>query len=60
MILRILFYDKINFIVNENYNCFVRVEKFNDSSVDILIYCFAKTNFWDKYSGNKRKSFNKN
>ena len=40
---------KINFIVNENYNCFVRVEKFNDSSVDILIYCFAKTNSWDKY-----------
>ena len=45
----IILNDKINFIVNENYNCFVRVEKFNDSSVDILIYCFAKTNSWDKY-----------
>ena len=23
--------------------------KFNDSSIDILIYCFASTNEWDKF-----------
>jgi MscS family membrane protein len=38
-----------NFIVNENYNCFVRLEKFNDSSIDILVYCFTKTKVWKDY-----------
>jgi MscS family membrane protein len=38
-----------DFIVNEFYNLFVRVEKFNDSSIDILIYTFTRTNEWDKY-----------
>ena len=31
-----------DFIVNEFYNLFVRVEKFNDSSIDILIYTFVR------------------
>ena len=34
-------------MVNENYKSFVRLEKFNDSSIDILIYCFTSTNEWD-------------
>ena len=38
-----------NFIVNENYNSFVRLEKFNDSSIDIIVICFTSTKDWDKY-----------
>ena len=38
-----------NFMVNENYKSFVRIEKFNDSSIDILIICFTSTKDWDKY-----------
>jgi len=38
-----------NFMVNENYKSFVRLEKFNDSSIDILIICFTSTKDWDKY-----------
>ena len=42
-----------NFTVNESYKLFVRLDKFNDSSIDILVYCFTSTNDWDKYL-NKR------
>ena len=38
-----------NFVVDENFKSFVRLDKFNDSSIDILIYCFTFTNDWDKY-----------
>ncbi len=38
-----------NFIVNDTYKSFVRIEKFNDSSIDILILCFTSTKDWDKY-----------
>ena len=38
-----------NFMVNENYKSFVRLEKFNDSSIDILVLCFTSTKEWDKY-----------
>ena len=38
-----------NFIVNDNYKAFVRLDKFNDSSIDILIYCFTSTNDWEKF-----------
>ena len=38
-----------NFIINENYKSFVRLEKFNDSSIDILIISFTSTKDWDKY-----------
>ncbi len=41
--------DNDKFIVNENYKCFVRIEKFNDSSIDLLLICFTKTNNWDEY-----------
>ena len=37
------------FIVNDSYKLFVKVEKFNDSSIDILVYTFTNTNEWDKY-----------
>ena len=38
-----------NFVVNDNYKLHVRVEKFNDSSIDILINSFTNTNDWEKY-----------
>ena len=38
-----------NFIINENYKCYVSLEKFNDSSIDILVYCFTATKEWEKY-----------
>lgn len=38
-----------NFIVNDEYQLFVRVDKFNDSSIDILIYAFVCTNDWSEY-----------
>jgi MscS family membrane protein len=38
-----------DFIINDNYQLFVRVEKFNDSSIDLLIYTFANTNKWEKF-----------
>ena len=38
-----------NFIVNDDYKTFVRLDKFNDSSIDILIYTFTSTNDWETY-----------
>ena len=38
-----------DFINNDTYQLFVRVEKFNDSSIDLLIYTFTSTNDWEKY-----------
>ena len=37
------------FLVNNEYSCHVRLEKFNDSSIDLLIICFANTNLWGDY-----------
>jgi MscS family membrane protein len=38
-----------DFLVNDNFKSFVRLDKFNDSSVDILVYCFTSTNDWEKF-----------
>ncbi len=38
-----------DFTVNESYKAFVRLDKFNDSSIDILVYCFSSTNDWEKF-----------
>ncbi len=38
-----------NFMVDDNYKSFVRIDKFNDSSIDILVICFTSTKDWDKY-----------
>ena len=38
-----------DFIVNDNFKSFVKLDKFNDSSIDILVYCFTSTNDWEKY-----------
>jgi len=44
-----------DFIINDNYKAFVRLDKFNDSSIDILIYCFTSTNEWEKFLEIKEK-----
>jgi MscS family membrane protein len=41
--------NSADFVVNEKYQLFVRIDKFNDSSIDILIYTFTNTNEWDKF-----------
>ncbi len=41
--------DNENFIVNNEYKSFVRIEKFNDSSIDIIVICFTSTKDWEKY-----------
>jgi len=38
-----------SFIVNDEFKAFVRLDRFNDSSIDILVYCFTSTNDWQKY-----------
>ncbi len=38
-----------DFVINENYKLYIRVEKFNDSSIDILVNAFTNTNDWEKY-----------
>ncbi len=38
-----------NFIINDNYPLLVKVDKFSDSSIDILINTFTNTNDWKKY-----------
>jgi len=47
--------DNSDFIVNDNYKAFVRLDKFNDSSIDILVYCFTSTNDWETYLEIKEK-----
>lgn len=44
-----------DFTVNDNYKAFVRLDKFNDSSIDILIYCFTSTNDWEEFLKIKEK-----
>ena len=36
-------------MINSEYQLYVRIEKFNDSSIDILIHAFTNTNKWDEY-----------
>ncbi len=38
-----------NFIVDENFKLFVKIDKFNDSSIDLLVYCFTSTNDWERF-----------
>lgn len=44
-----------DFIVNNNFKSFIRLDKFNDSSIDILVYCFSSTNDWEKFLEIKEK-----
>jgi len=47
--------DNKDFTVNENFKAFVKLDKFNDSSIDILIYCFTSTNDWEIFLEIKEK-----
>jgi MscS family membrane protein len=38
-----------NFIINTEFQLFVRVDKFNDSSIDLLLQTFTNTKDWNKY-----------
>ncbi len=38
-----------DFIVNEQFSLYTRIEKFNDSSIDLLVCAFTKTNDWNSY-----------
>jgi MscS family membrane protein len=38
-----------DFKIDENHSFFVRLDKFNDSSIDLLVYCFVNTNVWSEY-----------
>ena len=38
-----------DFTVNDDFKAFVRLDRFNDSSIDILIYCFTSTNDWSTF-----------
>jgi len=44
-----------DFTVNENFKAFVKLDKFNDSSIDILVYCFTSTNDWESFLEIKEK-----
>ena len=47
------------FVNNEAYSHHVYLEKFNNSSIDILIYCYANTNDWGEYLSIKEKLLSK-
>lgn len=38
-----------DFEVSDDVSTFVRVESFNSSSIDIMIYCFTKTKVWGEW-----------
>ena len=37
------------FQIDDNHQLFVKLDSFNDSSIDLLIYCFTNTNVWNEY-----------
>ena len=49
--------DKIEYYITANNDfvkaseesTFVRIEKFSDSSIDLLVYCFAATKNWGEW-----------
>ena len=47
--------DSNHFIVNENFKAFIKLDKFSDSSIDILIYCFTSTNDWEIFLKTKEE-----
>ena len=38
-----------NFVKSSEQPLFVRIEKFSDSSIDLLIYCFVTTKAWGEW-----------
>jgi len=44
-----------DFVPPERISTFVRIDKFNDSSIDILLYCFTRTIKWGEWLAIKEK-----
>lgn len=44
-----------DFEKSDAVNTFVRIDSFNDSSIDILVYCFTKTTIWGEWLEAKEK-----
>ncbi len=38
-----------DFVSPEEASTFVRIDKFNDSSIDIMVYCFTRTTVWGEW-----------
>jgi|TARA_R110000772_G_scaffold73208_1_gene159352 MscS family membrane protein len=38
-----------DFVPADQATLFVRLDKFNDSSIDFMVYCFTKTTVWGEY-----------
>lgn len=47
--------DSDDFVPPEQASTFVRIDKFNDSSIDIMLYCFTKTKKWGEWLQIKEK-----
>ncbi|WP_340118109.1 mechanosensitive ion channel family protein [Pelagibius sp. 7325] len=44
-----------DFVPPERASTFVRIDKFNDSSIDIMLYCFTRTTAWGEWLAIKEK-----
>jgi MscS family membrane protein len=44
-----------DFVPPEQASTFVRIDRFNDSSIDIMLYCFTKTTKWGEWLAIKEK-----
>lgn len=38
-----------DFVAADKATLFVRLDRFNDSSIDFMVYCFTKTTIWGEY-----------
>ena len=53
--IKIYINDSQDFVINDNFKSIIRIDKFNDSSIDILLCCFTSTNDWEKFLEIKEK-----
>lgn len=44
-----------DFVAPEQASTFVRIDRFNDSSIDIMLYCFTRTTNWGEWLAIKEK-----
>lgn len=48
-------FDKDDFAKPPEVPTFVRIDRFSDSSIDIMVYCFTKTTIWGEWLAIKEK-----
>lgn len=46
--------DNANFISDDRVPCLIFVDGFNDSSIDIMVYCFTETTDWQEWLTQKQ------